>query len=160
MISLAARVLPCLLVEPGAAVDFSGSSGVRQMDSLDLLDDDLENDSALSELKANVLASRSDLAQLGHCVQSLLRRDHNAPLAAVLLLQQLDQHVRRVVREASLADRADDVVLAEVFEVLSGVLGSFDPEGIVLSRLALVRDVSVEQTQPLLHRDQILDEQR
>ena len=58
--------------------------------SLNLLDDNFENNIALSELKSNVLAGWRDLAELGHGVKTLLRGDDNAPLTAVLLLKKLD----------------------------------------------------------------------
>ena len=110
-----------------------------------MLNDNFEDDATLCELKPNVLTCWGDLAELGHCVESLLWGNHYAPLTSVLLLQQLDQHVRRIVREALCTDCSDDVVLAEVFEVLRRVLSSLDPERVILRRFALVRYVSVEQ---------------
>ena len=120
-----------------------------------LLDDDFEDDASLGELEADVLARRCDLAQLGHCVEPLLWCDDNAPLAAVLLLQKLDKHVRRIVAEAFCPYRRYNVVLAKVFEVLRSVLRSLDPKRIVLRRLTLIGNLTVQQKQALLHRDQI-----
>ena len=128
--------------------------------SLDLLDDNFEYDAALSEFKSDVLPSWSDLAQLSHCVQSLLRSNDNSPLAAVALLQQLDEHVGRIICETFRCDGRYDVVLAKVFELLVSVLGPFDPEHVLLRGLALIRNIAIKQAQPLLHRHEIQYEHR
>lgn len=123
-----------------------------------MLDDDLEDDAAFRELESNVLTRGGYLAQLRHGVQPLLGGNHDSPLAPILLLQELDQHICRVVREAFSPDRCDDIVLAKVFEVLIGVLGALDPKWVVLGGLALLRNLPVQQIEAPLHRDQVLNE--
>ena len=78
----------------------------------------------------------------------------------VLLLKGVNQHVCRIVSEALCFDGLDDIVFAEILELLIGVLRSFDPERIVLGRLALIRNLSIEQAQSRLHRYESLDELR
>ena len=126
--------------------------------SLNLLNDDLKNDSTLRELESDILACWSDLTELGNSVESLLGCNDNAPLTAVLLLQQLDQHVCGIIGKTFGSNGSNDVVFAEVFEVLICVLRSLNPEWIVLCRFTLVGNVSIEQPKTLLHRNQILDQ--
>ena len=113
------------------------------INSLNLLNDDLENDSALGELESNILASWSDLAELGNCVKSLLGCYDYTPLAAVLFLKELDQHISRIIGETFGSNRSNYVVFAEVLEVLICILRSLDPKRIVLCGLALVWYVSI-----------------
>ena len=120
-------------------------SGVLVLSSFYLLDDDFEDDATFGEFEADVLPCRRDLTQLGHCVKSLLRCYDDTPLAAVLLLKELDKHIRRIVAEAFGSYSCYDVVLAEVFEVLRRILRSLYPERIVLCWLALIRNLSVKQ---------------
>ena len=121
--------------------------------SLDLLNDYLKNDSTLCELESNILASRCDLTELSNCVESLLGCYDYTPLAAILFLQELDQHICRIIGETFGSNRSNYVVFAEVLEVLICILGSLDPKRIVLRGLALVRYISIQQPQTLLHRN-------
>lgn len=88
----------------------------------------------------------------------MLGCDDDAPLAAVLFLQELDQHVGSIVREPLSSNRTDYVVLAEVFEVLSCVFSSLYPKGVILCRLALIWNLAIQQHQPFLHCHEILHE--
>ena len=83
-----------------------------------MLDDDLKDNTAFRELKSDVFSCRSDLAELCNSVKPLLGCDDHAPLTAILLLQELDQHIGSIVSKAFRSDRANNIVLAEVFEVL------------------------------------------
>ena len=110
-----------------------------------MLDDDLENDATLGELEANVLTSGRDLAELGYSIKPLLWSNDYTPLTAILLLKQLDQHICSIIGEAFRSNCPNDVVLAKVFEVLRRIFGPLDPERVILSRLALVGDIAIEQ---------------
>ena len=93
-----------------------------------------------------------------HSVQSLLWSNDDSPLAAVALLQQLDEHVGRIICETFRCDGRYDVVLAKVFELLVSVLGPLDPKHVLLRGLALIRNIAVKQAQPFLHGHEILYE--
>ena len=119
---------------------------------------DFKNDSTLGELETDILASWCDLTELGDRIESLLGCNDNTPLASILLLQELNQHVCRIVGESFRPNGSNYVVLAEVLEVLICVLRSLDPERIVLCRLALVGNVAIQQSKTFLHCNQILDQ--
>lgn len=84
------------------------------------------------------------MAKLGHGIKALLWCDDDSPLASVLLLKQLDKHVRGIIREPFGSDSRYDVILAKVFEILSGVLSALNPERIVLGWLAIIWDLAIE----------------
>ena len=119
--------------------------------SLNLLYDYLEYDSTLSELESNILASWCDLTELGNCVETLLGCYDYSPLAAILFLQELDQHICRIIGETFGSNRSNYVVFAEVLEILICILRSLDPKRIVLRGLALVRYIAIQEPQTLLH---------
>ena len=119
--------------------------------SLNLLYDYLEYDSTLGELESNILASWCDLTELGNCVETLLGCYDYSPLAAILFLQELDQHICRIIGETFGSNRSNYVVFAEVLEVLICILRSLDPKRIVLRGLALVRYIAIQEPQTLLH---------
>ena len=119
--------------------------------SFDLLNHNFKNDSTFCKFKSYVFACRSDLAELGHCVQTLLWGDNHSPLATILLLQELDQHICRVIRKAFGTDSPNYVVLAEIFEVLCSIFGTFDPERVILSGFAFFWNFAVQKSQTLLH---------
>ena len=98
------------------------------------------------------------MTELSNCIKSLLWCNDNAPLTSVLLLKKLYQHISCIIGEAFCSYRANYIVLAKILEILRRILRSLDPERVVLRGLALVRNVTVQKSETLLHRDQILNE--
>ena len=118
-----------------------------------LLDDNFEDDISFGEFESDVFARRCHLAELSYRVQSLLGCDHYTPLTSILFLQELDQHICRIVCKAFRSYGANNVVLAEIFEILSRVFSSFDPKRVILRRFALIWNISIKQHKPFLHSD-------
>ena len=112
--------------------------------SFNLLDHDFKYDATLGEFEADVLTGWSYLTQLGYSIEPLLGSDNYSPLAPILFLKKLDKHICGIVRKAFCSNSGYNVVLAEVFEVLSGVFSTFDPKRIILAWLALVWNLSVQ----------------